>query len=151
LSTDVCRDKHDAHQFIPQVNKLRENVLFPKETKIGVDCAYSDGENIKYAEDGGFGFVCAFAGAGPGIRLHGAESQKGMRALVTFYNQGIKKKNLPFYFKERLRMRDKMSSPEGRRIYNMRKTGLEPVYGNLKANLCFREFLLRGLEKSGSR
>jgi hypothetical protein len=40
-----------------------------------------------------------------------------------------------------------MSTSEGRRVYNLRKTSVEPVYGNLKANLGFRELLLRGMEK----
>jgi hypothetical protein len=53
LLTDVCQDKHDARQFIPQVNTLRENVELREDTKIGVDCACSDGENIKFAEDDG--------------------------------------------------------------------------------------------------
>jgi transposase len=177
LSSDVCRDKHDAHQFIPQVKNLRENVGLLEETKIGVDCAYSDGENIRFAEDEGLDlYVPSRAQAqefdfkeqnlnhdhyeydeerneivvdGIRYRYRGPYTRnKSGRRLVTFYNPQIKKKkDLPFYFKERLRMRDKMSTPEGRRIYNMRKTSVEPVYGNLKANLGFREFLLRGMEK----
>jgi len=45
------------------------------------------------------------------------------------------------------RMRQKLSTDEGRRIYKRRKTTVEPVLGNLSQNLGFREFLLRGLEK----
>jgi len=177
LSSDVCQDKHDAHQFIPQVNNLRENVELGKSTKIGVDCAYSDGENIRFAEDEGLDlYVPSRAQAqefdckeqnlnhdhyeydeekneiivdGIRYRYRGPYTRnKSGRTLVTFYNPQIKKKkDLPFYFKERLRMRDKMSTSEGRKIYNQRKTSVEPVYGNLKANLGFREFLLRGMEK----
>ena len=175
LSSDVCQDKHDAHQFIPQVNNLRENVELEKGTKIGVDCAYSDGENIKFAEDEGLDlYVPSRAQAqefdckeqnlnhdnyeydeerneiivdGTRYRYRGFYARKCGRVLVTFYNPQLKKKkDIPFYFKERLRMRDKMSTPEGRRVYKLRKTSVEPVYGNLKANLGFREFLLRGRE-----
>ncbi|MCH8004049.1 MAG: transposase, partial [Nanoarchaeota archaeon] len=32
-------------------------------------------------------------------------------------------------------------------VYGLRKITVEPVYGNIKQNLGFREFLLRGLEK----
>ena len=34
-----------------------------------------------------------------------------------------------------------------KKVYGLRKITVEPVYGNIKANLGFREFLLRGLEK----
>jgi transposase len=45
------------------------------------------------------------------------------------------------------RMRQKLSTEEGRKTYKRRKITVEPVLGNLSQNLGFREFLLRGLEK----
>jgi transposase len=45
------------------------------------------------------------------------------------------------------KMRKKLSAPEGKLIYQKRKTIVEPVFGNIKRNLGFREFLLRGLTK----
>jgi transposase len=44
-------------------------------------------------------------------------------------------------------MRQKLRTEEGRRRYNQRKVIVEPVFGNLKQNLGFRAFLLRGLRK----
>ena len=44
-------------------------------------------------------------------------------------------------------MRRKLSTADGRRIYNKRMYVIEPVFGNIKHNLKFREFLLRGLKK----
>jgi len=44
-------------------------------------------------------------------------------------------------------MRQKLDSAEGKRIYSKRKIIIEPVFGNIKHNLRFREFLLRGLKK----
>lgn len=44
-------------------------------------------------------------------------------------------------------MRQKLLTEEGRRRYNQRKVIVEPVFGNLKQNLGFRAFLLRGLRK----
>ena len=43
-------------------------------------------------------------------------------------------------------MKEKMNTEEGRKIYSLRKITVEPVYGHIKQNLGFREFLLRGLE-----
>jgi len=44
-------------------------------------------------------------------------------------------------------MREKLSTPQGRRIYRRRATTVEPVFGTIKAAMGFRQFLLRGLER----
>ena len=44
-------------------------------------------------------------------------------------------------------MRDKVASPEGKRIYGRRAATVEPVFGIIKGVLGFRQFLLRGIEK----
>jgi len=44
-------------------------------------------------------------------------------------------------------MRQKLNTVYGKRIYSRRKVIPEPVFGNIKHNLRFREFLLRGLKK----
>jgi len=52
LVADVCQDGHDVNQLKPQILNVEENVgTLPEETKIGVDCAYSSGENLKFLED----------------------------------------------------------------------------------------------------
>lgn len=44
-------------------------------------------------------------------------------------------------------MREKLSTPQGRRTYRRRAATVEPVFGTIKAALGFRQFLLRGLAK----
>ncbi len=44
-------------------------------------------------------------------------------------------------------MKKKLSSVEGCAIYDRRKVMVEPVFGNMKFNLGFRRFVLRGLKK----
>ncbi len=44
-------------------------------------------------------------------------------------------------------MRQKLDTAEGKQIYRRRKVIVEPPLGNIKHNLKFREFLLRGLSK----
>lgn len=66
----------------------------------------------------------------------------------------LKKKDVPFYFRERLRMKEKMNTLDGRLTYGLRKITVEPVIGNIKQNLGFREFLrsrvnVRRTEKLG--
>src|SRR3989337_827742 len=45
------------------------------------------------------------------------------------------------------RMREKLVSEEGRLKYFMRHYIIEPIFGHLKFNVGYRNFLLRGLEK----
>ena len=41
-------------------------------------------------------------------------------------------------------MNDKLSQPENATLYRKRSVSIEPVFGNIKANLGFRRFALRG-------
>lgn len=50
----------------------------------------------------------------------------------------------------RARMKLKMQSEEGKRIYIKRMHTAEPVFGNLKYNLGYRHLLLRGLKNAQS-
>jgi len=176
VANDVCQDKHDAHQFIPQIKNVKENIELKKDTKFGVDCGYSDAENIKFAEDEKIDlYVPSRAQAqefdgkeqslnhdkyeydeeknelvaeGVRYRYRGIYTRKDGKKIISYYNSEIrKKKDVPFYFRERLRMRDKMNTADGRKTYSLRKITVEPVYGNIKQNMNFREFLLKGLEK----
>ena len=44
-------------------------------------------------------------------------------------------------------MRHRLATPEGKRLYALRKQTPEPVFGIIKSVMGFRQFLLRGLEK----
>ncbi len=55
-------------------------------------------------------------------------------------------KKVPEFFRERLRMKKKMETEEARQIYGLRKTVVEPVIGNIKYNLGFDEFRVKGLD-----
>jgi len=176
IANDICQDKHDANQFIPQMKNVKENVMLTKKTKVGVDSGFSSGDNIKYAEDELIDlYVPSRAQAqeldgkdqtlnhdnyeydektneliceGARYIYRGMYIRKSGRKIHSFYNKELKKKkDVPFYFKERLRMRNKMATEKGKKVYSLRKVTVEPVYGNIKQNLGFREFLLRGLEK----
>ena len=158
------------------MQNVKENIKLTKETKVGVDCAYSDGINIKFAEDENVDlYVPSRAQAqefdgkqqslnhdkyeydqkkdelivdGKRFRFKGLYIRKDGKKILMYYNDKLKKKkDVPFYFRERLRMRDKMEKEESKEVYRLRKCTVEPVIGNIKQNLGFREFLLRGLEK----
>jgi len=177
LSNDLCQDKHDAHQFIPQIKNIKENVKLKKNTKVALDCGYSDGKNIKFAEDNKIDLYVPSRSQAQELEgkeqtlnhdnyeydakkdelivgrhrfyFKGVYARKSGKKIVMYYNDKLKKKkDVPFFFKERLRMRDKMETPESKKVYGTRKITVEPVYGNIKENLGFRGFLLRGLKSA---
>jgi len=81
------------------------------------------------------------------FKRSGGYARKDGRKIVTFYNKKLgKKKDVPEFFRERLRMRDKMETDDGREIHRWRKITVEPVIGQIKENLGFRQFQLRGLD-----
>ena len=47
------------------------------------------------------------------------------------------------------KMRARLKTEEGQRIYSKRKTTVEPVFGIIKRIMGFRQFLMRGLENIG--
>ncbi len=177
LSNDLCQDKHDAHQFIPQVRNVKENIKLRKDTKVVLDCGYSDGKNIKFAEDNGIDLYVPSRSQAQELEgkeqtlnhdnyeydakkdelivgkgrfyFKGVYTRKNGKKIIMYYNDKLKKKKyIPFFFKERLRMRDKMENQESKKIHGLRKITVEPVYGNIKENLGFRGFLLRGLKNA---
>ena len=175
VANDVCQDGHDAHQFIPQMKNVKEDIKLKKDTKVGVDCGYSDGINIHFAEENKIDLYMPsraqaqeFDGKEQSLnhdkyeydwkkdelivgkdrfRFRGEYVRKNGKRIFSYYNEKLKKKkDVPFYFRERLRMRDKMNTEESKDVYRLRKSTVEPVIGNIKQNLGFREFLLRGLQ-----
>ena len=176
IANDITQDKHDANQFVPQIKNIKKNIKLKKNTKVGLDCGFSSGDNIKFAEDKNIDlYVPSRAQAqkldgkeqtlkhdnykydakrneivadGHRYKYSGFYVRKTGVKVCTFWSKELKKKkDVPFFFRERLRMKAKMEKKESKKIYNLRKITVEPVYGNLKENLGFRGFLLRGLEK----
>jgi hypothetical protein len=45
-------------------------------------------------------------------------------------------------------MRHRLATPEGKKLYGLRKQTPEPVFGIIKSVMGFRQFSMRGLEKA---
>ena len=174
VANDVCQDRTDAYQLQPQIKNVEENISLKRDTKFAADCAYNTGENLKFLEDNKISGLIPtisqaqiFSGRKStvkeddygydevkdeiivnGIRLKFQAIWKhrgNKRRRVYKSEDGKIMKRVPEFFRERLRMKKKMETEEGRNIYNLRKIVVEPVIGNIKYNLGFNEFLVRGL------
>ncbi|MBS3150744.1 hypothetical protein J4425_02990 [Candidatus Woesearchaeota archaeon] len=52
--------------------------------------------------------------------------EKNGKIILSYYNDELgKKKDVPFYFRERLRMKEKMNTDESRKIYSLGKITVE--------------------------
>lgn len=174
LANDVCKDVIDLNQLQPQIKQVKENIGVKKNTKVAADYGYNKAENLKFLEDEKLeGYLPNMTQA---QKLTGREQKTrqednyeydwkkdeiiiGGKVFKYFSKRKYRKgkvfvyraKNgvervVPEFFKSRLRMKKKMESKDGREIYKMRSWVVEPVIGNIKENLKFREFYLRGLD-----
>jgi transposase len=176
VANDVCQDRMDTFQLQPQIKNANENIKLKENTKIAADCNYNNGENLKFLEEEKLnGYIPTISQAQKldgkkqktednyeydwdkdeiivdDIRLkyhatwmHRDKSRQ--RAYKSEDGKIIKK--VPEFFRERLRMKNKMETTDAKKIYSLRKTIVEPVIGNIKYNLGFDEFRLRGIEKA---
>ena len=173
VANDVCDEAGDFLQLIPQVNNILKNVgpLAPG-TKITGDCGYGSANNYYFLERNGLdGYIPNKAqaqiskGNEPTLKRDDYEydhhtneiidndirlqyrrycKYKSGKEVFLFATKGWKKKKeVPIHFFSRLRMKKKLDSVEGKEIYAKRKHIVEPVIGNIKQNLGFREFLTR--------
>jgi transposase len=174
VANDVCQDRTDTFQLQPQINNVRENITLNEDTKIVADCNYNNGENLKFLEEEMLnGYIPAISQAQKlddrkqkkedeyeydwerdeiivkGIRLKFAgiwsQGKNKLRRRIYRSEDGKVVKRIMEFFRERLRMKAKMETEEGKRVYDLRKIVVEPVIGNIKYNLGFNEFLVRGL------
>ena len=125
----VTQEANDKKQLEPMVEAIEEQAG-QKPEAILADSGYGSEENFKYLRRRHIdGYVAT-------------ERQKdGERRLV------CKRGPLPKGANAVERMKRKLQTQVGRRIYAMRKAIVEPVFGQIKQVRGFRQFLVRGLEK----
>jgi len=175
IANDACQEGHDANQLIPQISNVEANIgQLPEKTKIGADCSYSSGENFRFLEEkklDGYipsrGQAQEFNGKkqtlnhddyeydkntneiilnGVRLQFHGRSIRKNGKEVLMYKTKDWSiRRQVPALFRERLRMKTKMQTTEAKKIYHKRKTVVEPPIGNIKENLGFRQFLLRGI------
>jgi len=131
VACDVTNQTNDKQQFEPMLEKSQENV--GKDNKIkaaSADSSYYSESNVKYAESKKMDAYIA-----TGKIKHNDPAGKAPRGRVP--------KNLTVKQKMARKLRTKM----GRETYSMRKSIVEPVFGQIKRARGFVQFSLRGLEK----
>lgn len=152
VAADVSQNPNDKREMEPMLEELEE---LPdglgKVEKLLADAGYYSEANVEKCEEKGIEPYISPRREGHNRSLEASieeargESSQG-KAEMEETIQG-KFEELPESQKAAEKMREKLSTPEGRRLYARRKCTVEPVFGIIKAVLGVRQFLLRGLEK----
>ena len=134
VATDVVQAPNDKQQLEPMLDKLAAlpDELGEAETLLA-DNGYFSAANVK---------ACAAAGIEPLI-AHGPRSRI-IRRLASALPRRRRAPENPTPVEA---MAHRLKTPEGKKLYALRKQTPEPVFGIIKSVLGFRQFLLRGLDK----
>jgi hypothetical protein len=132
IAADVVQAPNDKQQLAPMLDKIAD---LPDELgKVGellADNGYFSERNVN---------ACAAAGIDPLIAM-------GREAHHPSLDQRFAEAPPPPQDPTPLAAMDhRLKTPEGKKLYALRKHTPEPVFGIIKSALGFRQFLLRGLD-----
>lgn len=125
----VTQQANDKKQLEPMIQAIEEQAGH-KPGEVLADSGYCSEDNLKYlARRHIDGYVATER------QNHGARGTACKRGPLPEGATAVE------------RMKRKLQTRVGRKIYAMRKAIVEPVFGQIKQVRGFRQFLLRGLEK----
>ena len=133
VANDVVQAPNDKQQLEPMLNKIDglPDELGEVETLLADNGYFSEG-NVK---------ACEAAGVDP---LIATGRQPHHPSLVDRFAEAPRPPKNPTPVEA---MVHRLRTPEGKKLYALRKQVPEPVFGIIKSVLGFRQFLLRGLDK----
>ena len=133
VAAEVVQAANDKHQLQPMLNKLAvlSGALGNVETLLA-DNGYFSAANVT---------ACAAAGIDPLIAMG---RQPHYPSLAERFEDTPPPPENPTPVEA---MAYRLKTPDGRKLYALRKQVPEPVFGIIKSVLGFRQFLLRGLDR----
>lgn len=162
VAEGVTTEANDKRQMLPMLKEVEE-VAGKKPDKAVMDPGYHSKKNVEEAEKLG---VDCYVTSRRGEEVWGDEVQeKAARVGVNCFASTESAASSPQLWREGEagiaptaieqkpndaveRMAAKLQSEEGKEVYGKRKEIVEPVFGQVKSNLGFVRFLLRGLKKA---
>jgi len=131
IAPRVTQAANDKEQLAPMLTRLKD---LPKELgrprRMLTDSGYLSEKNVE---------ACAAAGIEPLIALGRERHHRSWRERFAAAPQAPAASASPME-----KMRYRLKTPAGRKLYALRKQTPEPVFGIIKSAMGFRQFLLRG-------
>lgn len=125
----VTQQANDKKQLLPMIERVKQQAG-QKVSEVLVDSGYCSEENLRAAAKRKVDIYAA-----TGKQKHNQFSQPTPRGRIPASATLVD------------RMRRKLMTQSGRTIYALRKTIVEPVFGQIKQARGFRHFMLRGHHK----
>ena len=133
IAVDVVQAPNDKQQLAPMLGRIADlPVEFGKASALLADNGYFSEGNVN---------ACAAAGIVPLIAMGRQVHHPSLDERFA------KPPPLPVAATSLEAMQHRLKTPEGKKLYALRKQTPEPVFGIIKSVLGFRQFLLRGLER----
>ncbi len=131
VAARVTQNAHDVHALVPMTDEV-ERVCRARPQRVLADSGFNSTGNLQRLEQ------------------RGIDSYVPDPNLAREINCGQRAEDDPRFHCVRQRMRCKLRTAAGRRIYDRRKALVEPVFGVLKEQRGMRCFRMRGLAKVSS-
>lgn len=174
VAAELTNAANDSTQLVPMVDATRANLTEVEGVDVGTfiaDAGYWSAENLSQLTD--VDLLVAPMPATTGItdsddprrkqrekvieRVEAGEltitqAAKEMGVSHTWARKLVndRRRGVPDPAQLRVEMEERLTSETGAAAYAKRKTTVEPVFGNLKANLGFRRFSQRGIDAARS-
>lgn len=131
----VKSEKNEFSKWNFEYDENKDVYICPegKELTFARTCEDSNGQEYRLYE----GSDCQNCDAHDKCRKKKKENVKTKNRTISIYPED----------KYIVKMRKKLDSPEGKKIYQKRMSTVEPVHGDMQKNNGFIQFVLRGLEK----
>lgn len=134
LGYGVSSDRNDTNLLKPLVEEVKERTGRKPEV-IGADSGYGTKKNYRYLKKERITSYIPY----PTYEQERILRNKGLYEIPKHPDRELQK----YKFRQRLRLQ----SEEGKTMMKRRREDVEPVFGNLKRNMGFRQFTLRGRRK----
>jgi hypothetical protein len=129
IATNLTQESNDKKQIAPMLEKIKKNMnTNPK--KLSADAGYFSETNIELLSKEKIDAYIP-----PNKQRHSRIETPSPRGRI------------PSGLSTADRMRRKLSTVKGKKVYAKRKEVVEPVFGQIKEGRGLRQFLMRGVEK----
>jgi len=165
VAAEITNEANDKKQMLPMLEKVEETVE-KKPEKAVMDAGYYSKDNLEKAEKGKTDCYVTSRRWEEEVQEKGVQEKEETEVVVSSFANLPLQKRVGAAKEDRVmedsetrsneepadavrRMEAKLQTEEGKEIYRQRKKIVEPVFGQIKFNLGFERFRLRGSDKAG--
>ena len=165
VAAEIINEANDKKQMLPMLKKV-EATVEKKPEKAVMDAGYYSKENLEKAEKLGTDCYVTSRKWEEEVQEKRSHEKEETKVVVGSSADSALQKGVGIANGDRVikdsetrpnrelvnvvaRMAAKLRTEEGKEIYRQRKKIVEPVFGQVKFNLGFRRFRLRGSDKAG--